>query len=134
MNNLSLMENILLPQLHHTPRSVSDLCEEAAALAELFGLPGVPSGLPGDCLRSDLQRAAWVRAFLGRPALILLEEPTADQDSEDVFALIDVIRTARDRGAAVIWLTRKDVIWRDPLLPVTSRYRLAAGKFREVTT
>ena len=30
INHLSLMENILLPQLHHTRRSVSEICDEAA--------------------------------------------------------------------------------------------------------
>lgn len=133
ISHLSLMENILLPQLHHTRRSVSEMCAEAAVLAEQFGLPGIPVGLPGDFLRTDLQRAAWVRAFLGRPALILLEEPATRMNSENVFGLINVIRRARDRGAAVLWLTREDAIWRDPSLPVTNRYRLAAGKLREVT-
>jgi phospholipid/cholesterol/gamma-HCH transport system ATP-binding protein len=133
ISHLSLMENILLPQLHHTRRSVSEMCAEAAVLAEQFGLPGIPVGLPGDFLTTDLQRAAWVRAFMGRPALVLLEEPATGMNSEAVSGLINVIRTARDRGAAVLWLTREDMIWRDPSLPVTYRYRLDAGKLRKVT-
>ncbi|GAH38483.1 unnamed protein product, partial [marine sediment metagenome] len=77
INHLSLMENILLSQLHHTRRSARQLRDEAAVLAGQFGLPGVPLGLPGNSTAADLQRAAYVRAFLGRPSLILLEEPTA---------------------------------------------------------
>jgi phospholipid/cholesterol/gamma-HCH transport system ATP-binding protein len=134
INHLSLMENILLSQLHHTRRSARQLRDEAAVLAGQFGLPGVPLGLPGNSTAADLQRAACVRAFLGRPALILLEEPTAGIYLEIISALMNAVREARERGAAVIWLTRKSLIWNDQTLPVTHRYRLVAGKLMEVTT
>ena len=82
---------------------------------------------------ADLQRAACVRAFLGRPALIVLEEPTAGIYLEIISALMNAVRAARERGAAVIWLTRKNLIWNDQTLPVTQRYRLVTGKLMEVT-
>jgi phospholipid/cholesterol/gamma-HCH transport system ATP-binding protein len=125
---------MLLPQRHHTRRSTRQLCEEAGKLADQFGLPGIPLGLPGDIPAADLQRAACVRAFMGRPLLILLEEPTSGIFLEIISALMDAVREARDRGAAVIWLTRKGLIWNDQTLPVTRRYRLVAEKLMEVTT
>lgn len=134
VSHFSLMENILLPQRHHTRRSSRRLCDEAGELAEQFGLPGVPLGLPGDLTAADLQRAACVRAFMGRPSLILLEEPTTGIFLEIISALMNSIREARERGAAVIWLTRKHLIWKDQTLPVTQRYQLIAGKLMEVTT
>jgi len=133
IHNISVMENILLPQLYHTHRFIARVLEEAAELVERFGLPGVPEGLPGDFTPSDLQRAACVRAFLGRPSLVLLQEPTIGIGSEIVSPLIQAIRNARDRGAAVIWLTRESVIWNDATIPVTHRYRLVARKLVEVT-
>jgi phospholipid/cholesterol/gamma-HCH transport system ATP-binding protein len=133
INHLPLMENILLPQLHHTRRSVSRLRDEAGKLAQQFGLPGLPLGLPGDFTTADLRRAACVRAFLGRPLLILLEEPTSGIYAEIISALMAAVRAARERGAAVIWLTQKSLIWHDQTLPVTQRYRLVAGKLMEVT-
>ena len=133
INHLSLMENILLPQLHHTRRSVGRLRDEAAERAQQFGLPGISLDLPGDIPAADLQRTACVRAFLGRPALILLEEPTAGIYLEIISALMNAVREARERGAAVIWLTQKNLIWNDQTLPVTQRYRQVAGKLMEVT-
>jgi phospholipid/cholesterol/gamma-HCH transport system ATP-binding protein len=133
INHLALMENILLSQLHHTRRSVRQLRDEAGELAQQFGLPGVPLDLAGDIPAADLQRAACVRAFLGRPALVVLEEPTAGIYLEIISALMNAVRAARARGAAVIWLTRKNLIWNDQTLPVTQRYRLITGKLREVT-
>ncbi|MGD9042369.1 MAG: hypothetical protein PVG06_01590 [Desulfobacterales bacterium] len=133
IKHLSLMENILLPQLHHTRRSIRRLRDEAGELAQQFGLPGIPLDLPGDIPAADLQRAACVRAFLGRPTLIVLEEPTAGVYLEIISALMNAVREARERGAAVIWLTQKNLIWNDQTLPVTQRYRQVAGKLMEVT-
>ena len=127
-----LIENILLPQLHHTRRGVDRIRDEAAALAELFGLPGLPLGLPGSFMPVDLQRAACVRAFLGQPWLILLEEPTAGMGPNFLFALINAIRSVRDRGAAVIWMTGRDEVWNDLSIPAAYRYRAAARKLMEV--
>ena len=134
VNHLSLLENILLPQLYHTHRSAGRIRDEAGELAERFGLPGVPLGLPGDFILADLQRAACVRAFLGRPLLVLLQEPTIGIGPEIVSPLIQAIRNARDRGAAVIWLTRESAIWKDTTIPATHRYHLVARKLVEVTT
>ncbi len=133
VNHLSMMDNILLPQHHHTRRSARRLCDEAGQLAEQFGLPGLPLALPGDLTAADLRRAACVRAFLGRPSLILLEEPTSGIFLEIISALMWAVRDARKRGAAVIWLTRKGRIWNDQTLPVTRRYRMVARKLMEVT-
>ncbi len=133
VSHLSVMDNILLHQRHHTRRSVQRLCEEAGELSQKFGLPGLSLELPGDCTAGDLRRAACVRAFLGRPLLILLEEPTSGIFLEVISALMGAIRDARDRGAAVIWLTQKGLIWKDQTLPVTRRYRLIAGRLMEVT-
>ncbi len=132
IQHLSLTENILIPQLHHTRRPVDRIRDEAAALAEFFGLPGLPSGLPGDFVPRDLQRAACVRAFLGLPWLILLEEPTAGMGSNFLFALIHAIRSVRNRGAAVIWMTGQDKVWNDSSIPASYRYRATARKLIEV--
>ena len=133
INRLTLLENILLPQLHHTRRKFAALRDEAVRLAEQFGLPGLPMGLPDDVMRTDHQRAACIRAFLGQPALILLEEPTFGVYPEILPPLIHAIRNACDRGSGVIWLTLEDHVWNDPLLPATHRYRLTARKLMEVT-
>ena len=132
INRLTLLENILLPQLHHTRRLFSELRDEAAQLAEHFGLPGLPTGYPDDVIRADHQRAVCIRAFLGQPSLILLEEPTFGVYPEILPPLVNAIRNACDGGAAVIWLTLEDQVWNDSLLPATYRFRLTAHKLMEV--
>ena len=133
MGHLSLLDNVLLPQLHHTRRRVAELRDEAVMLSEKFGLPGVPLGHSNESLPVDLQRAACVRAFLGQPVLILLEEQSPGCFKEMMPNLINAIRKARNRGAAVMWLTSDKFIWRDESIPATRRYRLAGRKLMEVS-
>jgi phospholipid/cholesterol/gamma-HCH transport system ATP-binding protein len=133
ISHLTLLENILLPQLHHTRRSTEELCEEVGRLAEGFGLPGAPAGFPGMFQRADLRIAACIRAFLGPLSLVLLEDPTAEGHPEMVPHLVNTIQKARGSGTAVIWMITQEKIWRDRSIPTTTRYRLAGGKLMEVS-
>ena len=133
INRLTLVENILLSQLHHTRRESAELREEAARLAIHFGLPGLPSGSADDLIRADHQRAVCVRAFLGQPSMILLEEPTFGAYPDILGPLVNAICNASDRGCGVVWLTLEDQVWNDSLLPVTGRYRLSARTLMEVS-
>ena len=131
IRNLSVVENILIPQLYHTRNPKIQLLDQAGFLAESFGLPGLPGGLPGDFTAADLQRAACVRAFLGQPLLLLLQEPTQGLEPDILAPLIQAIRDARYRGAAVVWMTKDKNIWNDATLPATHRYQLVARNLME---
>jgi len=69
---LPLMENIILPQLHHTRRPEEEVSREAAHWAARFGLPGLPRDLPAAVSAPDRQAANLVRAFIGKPSLIIV--------------------------------------------------------------
>ncbi|MCC7080311.1 MAG: hypothetical protein IT530_06550 [Burkholderiales bacterium] len=91
MDARSVMDNLLLPARHHTVVPERELRERACLLAQQFGLPGLPLLLPGECAPEDLERAACVRAFLGRPALVVLEHPMAFEDSGLLAPLMNAI-------------------------------------------
>jgi phospholipid/cholesterol/gamma-HCH transport system ATP-binding protein len=131
--HLSLLDNVVLRQLHHTRRPFAELRQEAIQLAIRFGLPGLPAGGPRDCIPQDLQRVACVGAFLGGPVLLLLEEPTSGVYPELLAPLIRAIRWARSRGSAVVWLTAAAAIWNDASIPATWRYRLVGRQFMEIS-
>jgi phospholipid/cholesterol/gamma-HCH transport system ATP-binding protein len=121
---MNVSANILLPQLHHTRDNPSELRDRATALCCAFGLPGLPLVRPGELAASDLARAACVRAFLGDPALVLLESPVQGRFTNLMPPLLNALAAARDRGAAGVWFTRSDLVWRDPSIPATMRLRL----------
>jgi phospholipid/cholesterol/gamma-HCH transport system ATP-binding protein len=116
--------NILLPQLHHTRRDRAELQEEAAELAVEFGLPGLPTGSVSEVSALDRARAACVRAFLGEPALLLLESPVQGRFVDLQVPLLNAIAKARSAGAAAIWLAGSDRVWGDQSVPATHRLRL----------
>ncbi|GAB4372137.1 MAG: hypothetical protein Kow00128_20650 [Deltaproteobacteria bacterium] len=116
LRSRSVTENIILARLHHTARPEEEIEEEAANLVRYFGLPGLPLRNPGKTRRDDLGRAALARAFLGRPELILLEQPTRHLFPQVLPSLMNAVRAARKRGAAVVWITAEPRIWNDPAL------------------
>jgi len=121
---MDVSTNILLPQLHHTRDHPRELRDRATALCCAFGLPGLPLVRPGELAASDLARAACVRAFLGDPALVLLESPVQGRFTNLMAPLLNALAAARDRGAAAVWFTRSDLVWRDPSIPATMRLLL----------
>lgn len=127
LSHLSVLENLTLPARHHAAASAAAIQAQANALAQRFGLPGVPTTLPAETDPSDLARSALVGAFLGRPVLVVLEEPRRGLPADITPALVRAIRAVRDRGAAVLWLTTGGAL-SEPALPATQRFRLAAGR------
>ncbi|OEV12285.1 ABC transporter ATP-binding protein [Streptomyces nanshensis] len=80
--------------------------EEAAELLERLGVglrtaDRPPSGLSG----GELQRAAFARAALARPSVLLCDEITSALD-EDAAARVtaEVARLRREQGTAVLWI------------------------------
>jgi phospholipid/cholesterol/gamma-HCH transport system ATP-binding protein len=124
---LSLMENIILPQLHHTRSPLGDICEEAAHWASHFGLPGLPRDLPAAASPQDRQAANLVRAFAGDPSLVIIEHLPAPPSAGLLQTLVNAIRDLRERGAAVLWLTQDMALNRNASIPATGRLRLGGS-------
>ena len=122
---LDVAANVLLPQLHHTRHDPAALRDKAASLACAFGLPGLPLGRAADLPPRDLARAACVRALLGDPALLLLESPVRREFADFMAPLLNAVAAARSRGAAAMWLTGSEAVWRDRAFPATQRWRLS---------
>ncbi|HET7880064.1 MAG TPA: ABC transporter ATP-binding protein [Acetobacteraceae bacterium] len=121
---LDMEANILLPQLHHTREDIAELRVVAAELGCAFGLPGLPSCKRSELSAADLAGAAFIRAFLGEPLLVILESPLQGRTAEFSVPLLTAIARARDHDAAVLWLTVGDAVWSDRLTPATARLRL----------
>jgi phospholipid/cholesterol/gamma-HCH transport system ATP-binding protein len=124
LGDLDVDQNITLAQRHHTRRPVTEIEQEATQLCRVFGLGGLLGGRPSNARWQDLQKAACVRAFLGAPILILLENPTVGIYADVIAPLIDTVRRARQRGAAVLWTTNDLQVWNHPGLNATARWRM----------
>ena len=78
--------------------------------------------------RLDLRKAACVRAFLGRPDLIILEQPTHDVYDDLIEPLINVVQSACARGAAVFWMSSDAAVWNNPELRATVRAKISGSQ------
>ena len=130
ISDLDLDQNIMLSQRHHTRRSEADILDEAVKFARLFGLPGLPRGRPASVRRPDLRKAACIRAFLGQPALIILERPERGVYTDLIAPLVNAVQSARQRGAAVLWTASDPRIWLNPALGATSRAKMFGSQLR----
>lgn len=102
---LTVVENVGLPLLLDgaSEREIKPRVEEAIAAVglthRLASYPGVLSG-------GELQRAAAARAIVGRPDVILADEPTGSLDShngEQLLALLQQLN--RDYGVTILMAT-----------------------------
>jgi len=99
--------------------------EEIASLLSVVGLAGTETLHPRALSLGMARRVALVRALLGHPRLLVLDEPFASLDRESAAAVIGLItRTARHDGALVL-LTTHDL---DQALGFADRLLLLAGQ------
>ncbi len=128
----SVMENLLLPLRHHTVLPDDVLLEMASDFARRLGLPGLPTLLPHACAASDLERAACIKAFLGRPELVVLEHPMELADSTLLPPLVDAVQQVRRRRGAVVWFTLRRAVFEDRGISADRRYRVAGRRLLDL--
>jgi phospholipid/cholesterol/gamma-HCH transport system ATP-binding protein len=104
-SQMTIMESILLAQLHHSGRSRDELVAQATELARQFGLPGLPAEGRDATQRQALLRAGCIRGFLGAPDLVLVHDALLDHASELAVPMAQAISATRARGGAVLWVS-----------------------------
>ncbi len=100
---LTALENVALALwIRDVPE---DECRRRALDAlEAVGLAGLSGRRPDALSGGERQRVAVARALVGRPAVILADEPTASLDSETALRLLDLFEALhRERGVAFVF-------------------------------
>jgi ABC-type lipoprotein export system ATPase subunit len=87
---LTVAENVALPALLAGTTDEEATATAGALIAQL-GLAEVADKLPEEISGGQAQRAGLARALVGRPRLILADEPTGQLDRSSAAQLIDVL-------------------------------------------
>jgi phospholipid/cholesterol/gamma-HCH transport system ATP-binding protein len=132
LSDLYVDQDVTLAQRHHTRRARKEIEAEAIQLGQVFGLPDLPRGRPSSVPSQDLHKAACVRAFLGAPVLLLLENPAFGPDADLIAPLLKTVHAARQRGAAVLWTTDQLEVWNNPELRPTTRCRINGSRLQMI--
>ncbi len=114
--NLTVRENLLVALDRTRTRSIwryavwqvgvwrqdHELRRQADDLAARFGLEEFAEALPGALPYGIQRRIEIARAMAGSPRLVLLDEPAAGLNGEEVRQLADIVRSIRDSGVTVV--------------------------------
>ena len=104
---LTALENVLLPQTFSRWTITSSLRRQAGELLERLG---VSRGLAqaSSLSRGEMQRTSLARALLGRPSVLLADEPTASLDAVNEAAVADLlVDYGRREGATILVATHQ---------------------------
>src|SRR5262249_3357911 len=88
---LTVAENVALPALLAADAPGPAAAAAASAMIERLGLSDVASKLPEEISGGQAQRAGVARALVGKPRLILADEPTGQLDRGSALQLMDVL-------------------------------------------
>jgi len=103
--NLTVEQNVGLPLLL---RKIEDRKKVTDLLASV-GLGGREASLPRELSGGELQRVAIARALVGKPKLVLADEPTGNLDPENAKTVLQLFRDeTKKHGAAAILATHSE--------------------------
>lgn len=101
------LHNVELPLIYSRVNRRDRYRRAAEALA-LVGLADRLHHKPNELSGGQQQRVAIARALVGRPAIIMADEPTGNLDSQSSGEIMDIIaRLNRDQGITVIFVTHE---------------------------
>jgi putative ABC transport system ATP-binding protein len=83
---------------------------EAPELLDAVGLDGRHHCRPAELSGGEQQRVAFAAAAVGRPALLLADEPTAELDAESGATLVRIMTELVARGATLVVASHDDAV------------------------
>lgn len=86
------LENVLLPLRIQKKRINKKVKAEAVELLKSIGLGHVYKQFPNELSGGEAQRTAIARAIIGKPKLVIADEPTGNLDSTNASAIYELIR------------------------------------------
>ncbi len=100
IGDLTVYENVELP-LTYRGMPGSERKERAQASLERVGMAHRMRHYPSQLSGGQQQRVAVARAIVGRPLILLADEPTGNLDSKNGNAVMDLMKELHDEGATI---------------------------------
>jgi putative ABC transport system ATP-binding protein len=115
IGDLTVYENVELP-LRYRSMPVAERKGRVAEVLERVGMAHRRNHCPMQLSGGQQQRVAVARALVGRPSLLLADEPTGNLDSKNSEAVMKLLQDLHSEGATICMVTHDQ------------RYARAAGR------
>lgn len=107
----NLLEHLTVrEQVERVARRRGSDAAQCEVLLHQLGLADRTSHLPGQLSGGEQQRAAFARAAIGDPAVVIADEPTAELDGANTARVLSAIDTLTDRGITVLLATHDPLV------------------------
>jgi putative ABC transport system ATP-binding protein len=104
IGDLTVFENVELPLTYRGMPS-SERKERVMAALERVGMAHRTKHYPSQLSGGQQQRVAVARAIVGKPLILLADEPTGNLDSKNGEAVMDLLKELHDDGATICMVT-----------------------------
>ena len=103
---MNALDNVALPLLY-AGVGVKERRERAAAALEAVGLGERMNFLPNQLSGGQCQRVAIARAMVGKPDILLADEPTGALDSKSGTQIMEIFQKLSDEGMTILMITHE---------------------------
>jgi putative ABC transport system ATP-binding protein len=107
LDTLTVKENIVLP-LSLSKVDLNEIKQRLKEVSESLGIEDILNKYPYEISGGQKQRTAAARAIIGRPALILADEPTGALDSKSSTELLQALSNLNEKSRATIMMVTHD--------------------------
>jgi len=104
IGDLTVYENVELP-LTYRGMGGSERKERVQRALERVGMAHRMNHYPSQLSGGQQQRVAVARAIVGKPLILLADEPTGNLDSKNGNAVMELLRELHDEGATICMVT-----------------------------
>ena len=125
---LSAEENVELPLIYRGVKKEERVARVRQAL-EKVGLADRAHHMPTELSGGQQQRVAIARALVGRPSLILADEPCGNLDSKTTEEIMNIFRELHEQGNTIVFITHDN----DDAKQAKRIIHIRDGRLSEVT-
>lgn len=109
INDLPVIDNVELPLLYRSGIAAGERRQLAKEALEKVGLSNRVRHFPSQLSGGQKQRVAIARAIVGRPQVILADEPTGNLDSAMGREVLDIlIQLNKNEGTTIVMVTHDE--------------------------